>query len=58
MGAEGAERVEGAEEEKGAAIYMLLDGYDTMGIGYMALWGFGAKCVSGVGDGWIPLRLL
>ena len=50
MGAEGAERVEGAEEEKGAAIYMLFDGYDTMGIGYMALWGFGAKCVSGVGD--------
>ena len=50
MGAEGAERVEGAEEEKGAAIYMLLDGYDTMGIGYMALWGFGAKCVRGVGE--------
>ena len=58
MGAEGAERVEGAEEEKGAAIYMLLDGYDTMGIGYMALWGFGAKCVSGVGEWVIPLSLL
>ena len=22
-----------------------------MGIGYIALWGFEAKCVSGVGDG-------
>ena len=42
--------VEGAEEDDGAAICILLDGYDTIGIGYMALWGFGAKCVSGVGE--------
>ena len=57
-GAEGAEGVEGAEEDEGDAIFILLDGYDTMGIGYMALWGFRAKSGSGVGDGWIPLRLL
>ena len=47
MGAEGAEwaeGVEGAEEDEWAAIYILLDGYDIMGIGYMALWGFAAKC--------------
>ena len=46
-GAEGAEGVDGAEEaeeDEGAAMYILLDGYDTMGIGYIALWGFGAKC--------------
>ena len=41
---------EGAEEDEGAAMYILLDGYDTMGIGYIALWGFGAKCLSGVGE--------
>ena len=35
--AEGAMGAEGAEEDEGAAIYKLLDGYDTMGIGYMAL---------------------
>ena len=56
MGAEGAEwaeGVEGAEEDEGDAIFILLDGYDTMGIGYIALWGFGAKCRSGwMGDGW------
>ena len=46
-GAEGAEGVEGAEEDEGDAIFMLLDGYDTMGIGYVAVWGFGAKCLSG-----------
>ena len=40
---------EGAEEDEGAAIYILLDGYDTMGIGYIALWGFGAKS----GSGWM-----
>ena len=40
---------EGAEEDEGAAIYILLDGYDTMGIGYIALWGFGAKS----GTGWM-----
>ena len=59
--AEWAEGVEGAEEDEWAAIYILLDGYDIMGIGYMALRGFGAKCRSGVDgvDGWvIPLRLL
>ena len=40
----------GAEEDEEAAIHISLDGYDTMGIGYMALWGFGAKCWSGVGE--------
>ena len=35
------------EVDEGAAIRILLDSYDTMGIGYMALWGFRAKCVSG-----------
>ena len=38
---------EGAEEDEGAAIYIVLDGQDTTVIGYMALWGFGAKCLSG-----------
>ena len=42
---------EGAEEDEGAAIYILLDGYDTMGIGYIALWGFGAKSGTGWMDG-------
>ena len=37
----------GAEEDEEAAMYILLDGYDTMGIGYMALWGFRAKCGTG-----------
>ena len=51
----GAEGVMGAEEDKGAALYLMLDGQDTTGIGYMALWGFGAKCRSGVGEwtGWM-----
>ena len=56
MGAEGAEwaeGVEGAEEDEGDAIFILLDGYDTMGIGYMALWGFRAKCGTGWMDGWM-----
>ena len=47
MRAEGAEGVSGAEEaeeDEGAAMCILLDGYDTMGIGYIALWGLGAKC--------------
>ena len=48
----GAEGVMGAEEDKGAALYLMLDGQDTTGIGYMALWGLGAKCVSGL-DGWM-----
>ena len=39
--------VEGAEEDEGDAIFILLDGYHTMGIGYMALWGFRAKCRTG-----------
>ena len=47
MGAEGAM---GAEEDKGASIYTLLDGQDTIGIRYMALWGFGANCRV-MGDG-------
>ena len=40
MGAEGAmgyEGVMGAEEDEEAAIHISLDGYDTMGIGYIAL---------------------
>ena len=40
----GSEGVMGAEEDRGAAIYLMLDGQDTTGIGYMALWGFAAKC--------------
>ena len=57
IGAEGAEDDEGAEgfvgaEEnegfEGAAIYILLDGFDTIGIGYIALWGLGAKCGTGL----------
>ena len=36
------------EEDEEAAIHISLDGYDAMGIGYMALWGFRAKCWSGV----------
>ena len=47
-GAMGAEGAKGAEEDEGDAIFILLDGYDTMGIGYMALWGFRAKCGTGV----------
>ena len=43
----GSEGVMGAEQDKEAAIYLMLDGQDTTGIGYMALWGFGAKCLSG-----------
>ena len=43
----GSEGVMGAEEDRGAAIYLMLDGQDTTGIGYMALWGLGAKCLSG-----------
>ena len=43
-GAEGAEEAEGAEDDEGAAIHILLDGFDTLGMGYMALWGFRAKC--------------
>ena len=41
---------EGAEEAEGGAIYILLDGYDSMGIGYMALWGLGENV--GVGE-WV-----
>ena len=37
MGAEEAEGAGGVEEDEGAAICILLDSYDTMGIGYMAL---------------------
>ena len=44
VGAEEDEGFERAEEDERAAIYILLDGQDTMGIGYMTLWGFGAKC--------------
>ena len=53
-GAMGAEGVEGAEEDEGAAIYILLDGRDTMRTGYMASWGYGAKCWTGVEwSGWM-----
>ena len=38
---------EGTEEDEGAAIYLMLDGQDTTGIGNIAVWGFGAKCWSG-----------
>ena len=59
MGFEEAMGAEGVEEDKGASIYTLLDGQDTIGIRYMALWGFGANCrVMEWMDGWIPLRLL
>ena len=44
MGSDGAM---GAEEDKGAAIYSILDGQDTTGIGYTAVWGYGAKCGTG-----------
>ena len=47
MGSKGAIGAEGAEEDEGAAISILLDVYDTMGIGYVALWGFGAKSGTG-----------
>ena len=65
-GAEGFQRAEedegfeGAEEDEGVALYILLDGQDTMGIGYMALWGLVAKCWTGLMEwsGLIPLRLL
>ena len=36
-GAMGSEGVIWAEEDEEAAIHILLDGYDTMGICYMAL---------------------
>ena len=35
-GAMGSEGVIGAEEDEEAALHISLDGYDTMGIGYMA----------------------
>ena len=44
MGAEGAM---GSEGVMGAAIYSMLDGKDTTGIGYMAIWGFRTKCWTG-----------
>ena len=52
MGYEEAMGAEGTQGDEGAAMYILLDGYDTMGIGYIALWGFGAKSGTGwMGDG-------
>ena len=47
FGAMGSEGVMGAVEDKGAAIYLMLDGWDTTGIGHMALWSFGAKSGTG-----------
>ena len=41
------------EEDEEAAIHISLDGYDAMGIGYMALWGFRAKCGTGWVSGWM-----
>ena len=35
-GAIGADWAMGAEEDEEAALHISLDGYDTMGIGYMA----------------------
>ena len=35
-GAIGADLAIGAEEDEEAALHISLDGYDTMGIGYMA----------------------
>ena len=56
-GALGSRGAVGAEEDEGAAVYILLDGSDTTVIGYLALWGFGAKCWTGVEwsgvDGWM-----
>ena len=52
-GAEGAEGTKEGEVADGtdlAATNILSYGYNTMGLGYMSLWGFGAKCVSGEGD--------
>ena len=43
----------GAQGAEGAAIYLMLDGQDTTGIGNMAVWGFGAKCGTVLGDGWM-----
>ena len=37
LGGEVVKRAEGAQEDEGPIIYVLLGGYDTMGIGYMAL---------------------
>ena len=36
LGGEVVKRAEGAWEDEGPIIYVLLGGYDTMGIGYMA----------------------
>ena len=44
----GLRRMRGVEEDEKAAIHLLLDGYDTTGIGYIAYWGFRAKCWSGL----------
>ena len=38
--AEGGEVVEGTDRNDVAAMNLLLYGKNTMGIGYMALWGF------------------
>ena len=46
-------RAEGAKEDERAAIYVLLDGQDTMGIGLMAEVGFQAICWKGWVTGWI-----
>ena len=57
-GAEGAEVAEGAWTVAGLPIYILPYGQNTMGIGYMALWSFGAKSwMDWMGDGWYPLGL-
>ena len=43
MWADWATGDEGADKTDMAAIHILLDGQDTMGSGFMALSGFGAK---------------
>ena len=47
MGAMGVMGSMGAYWADVAAIYILACGWNTFGIGYMALWGFGAKCRTG-----------
>ena len=45
-----AEEDKGDDEAELAATHILSYGQNTMGIGYMALWGFGAKCRTGLDE--------
>ena len=63
MGFEGVEVVEGAHGAEGLRWLLYIFIYCEMvrtpfGIGYIALWGFGAKCGLDRRMEWIPLRLL